>query len=97
MGQVGNRINRDFSCPWRMLPKDFPPYSTLHSLLVKVKIRAIAGLIHTVSKLPGLVNNAALTGGKKRDVNAIVLWIHKVISCMVLFMTLITIRGYNIF
>ena len=48
-----------------MLPTAFLPYSTLHSLLVKVKIRAIAGLIHTVSKLPGLVNNAALTEEKK--------------------------------
>ncbi|PPE03800.1 hypothetical protein [Holospora curviuscula] len=32
---------------------------------MKVKTRAIAGLIHTVSKLPGLVNNAVLTEKKK--------------------------------
>ncbi|WP_129591946.1 hypothetical protein [Holospora curviuscula] len=54
---------------------------------MNVKIRAIAGLIHTVSKIPGLVNNAALTEGKKRNLNAIVLWIHKTLSCTVLFMT----------
>ncbi|PPE05291.1 hypothetical protein HCUR_00350 [Holospora curviuscula] len=61
-----------------------------------MKIRAIAGLIHTVLKLPELVNNTVLME-KKRDVNAIVLWIHKEIECLGLFMTLITVGEVQCF
>ncbi|PPE03103.1 transposase [Holospora curviuscula] len=46
MGQVGNRINRVFyiiksGCPWRMLPKDFPPYSTVQSFYRSFRIKRI--------------------------------------------------------